>query len=227
MNIGKAFTYVFDDPQWLQKTLFGALFQLLSIVLVGIPFILGYNVEIVRNVHRGDASPLPEWTNLGDKFSEGLKLLVVYVVWALPFILLYCCQMATSIGLTGVMGGSSNSDSAGAIGAVAIIISLALNCVMGLYGIFLAVMIPAITAQFVRTGEIGAGIRFGEVIGILRRIPGPVIIVALLGIVTGFITQLGVIACFIGLFFTAAYAGFVNSHLVGQLWQELDRAPTA
>ncbi|GIW08921.1 MAG: hypothetical protein KatS3mg060_3726 [Dehalococcoidia bacterium] len=224
MNIGKAFSYVFEDPQWLQKVLFGALFQLLSIVLIGIPFVLGYNVELVRNVHRGDANPLPEWSNLGEKFSEGLKLLVVYIVWALPFIVLYCCQIVLTAGLSGVAGGG-NRQTADAIGGVVAIASLALSCLMGLYGIFLAIIRPAIVVQYVRTGEIGAGFRFGEVLGIVRRIPGPVIITALLGIVTGFIAQIGVIACLIGVFFTAAYAYYVNGHLEGQVWQELDRAP--
>jgi hypothetical protein len=226
VNIGKAFSYVFEDPQWLQKVLFGALFQLLSLVLIGIPFALGYNVEIIRNVHRGDANPLPEWTNLGDKFSEGLKLLVVFIVWALPIIALYCCQIALSVVLSGVAGGG-NRQTADTLGWVVSIASLAFSCLIGLYGILLWILRPAIVVQYVRTGEVGAGLRFGEVLGILRRIPGPVIITALLGIVTSLIAQLGAIACFVGVFVTAAYAYFVNSHLEGQVWQELDRAPAA
>ncbi|MCS6802567.1 MAG: DUF4013 domain-containing protein [Chloroflexota bacterium] len=224
MNIGKAFSYVFEDPQWLQKVLVGALFQLLSLVLIGIPFVLGYNVEIIRNVHRGNPNPLPEWTNLGEKFTEGLKLFVVFVVWALPLIVLYCCQIVVSFGVTGVAGGGGR-QAADALGALAGVISLAFSCLMGLYALFLFIMRPAIVVQYVRTSEIGAALRFGDVFGILRRIPAPVVITALLGIVTGIIAYLGVIACFIGIFVTFAYAYYVNGHLEGQVWQELERAP--
>ena len=225
MDIGKAFSYVFEDPQWLQKVLFGALFQLLSLVLIGIPFLLGYNVEIVRNVHRGEANPLPEWSNLGEKFSEGLKLFVVYLVWALPIIVLYCCQIALSFGMGAAGGG--NRQTADLLAAIIGFGSLALSCLIGIYALLFAFLRPAIVVQYVRTGEIGAGLRFGEVFGIVRRVPGPVIITALLGIVTGLIAQLGFIALCIGIFVTAAYAYYVNGHLEGQVWQELDRAPAA
>jgi hypothetical protein len=206
--------------------LFGALFLLLSMILIGIPFLLGYTLEIARNVHRGDPYPLPEWSNLGEKFVDGLKLIIVYLVWAIPIILLYCCQIALTIGLSAALGGG-NRQAADAAGALLTIVTLGLNCLMGLYAIFVALVRPAIVVQYLRTGEIGAGFRFGEVLGIVRRIPGPVILTALLGIVAGFIGQLGALACFIGVFFTFAYAYFVTAHLEGQVWIELDRAPAA
>lgn len=224
MNIGKAFSYVFEDQRWLQKVLFGALFLLLSIILIGFPFLLGYTLEIARNVHRGDPNPLPEWSNLGEKFVDGLKLVVVYVVWALPIILLYCCQIALTIGASAALGGG-NRQAADAAAALLTLVTLVFNCLMGLYAIFVTLVRPAIVVQYLRTGEIGAGVRFGEVLGIVRRVPGPVILTALLGIVVGFIGQLGAIACIVGVFFTFAYAYFVTAHLEGQVWSELDRAP--
>ena len=43
-DFGKPFTYVFDDPRWLNKILIGGLFYLAGFFLIGWFFILGYVV---------------------------------------------------------------------------------------------------------------------------------------------------------------------------------------
>jgi hypothetical protein len=49
-NLGEAFTYVFSDRDWPVKFLVGILFLFLSIIVVGIPFVTGYFLEIIRRV---------------------------------------------------------------------------------------------------------------------------------------------------------------------------------
>src|SRR5437870_5119108 len=73
-DFAKPFTYVFDDPRWLQKILIGGLFYLAGVVLVGWFFILGYVAQVTRNVIAGMTHPLPEWDDLGSFFSEGLRI---------------------------------------------------------------------------------------------------------------------------------------------------------
>ncbi len=96
MNIGKSFTYIFDDPRWLNKILIGTLVliisSLLSTILIGILgyfIIMGYALEVLRNVRRGDRYPLPEWKDRwGEWLVLGVKLTVALLVWALPAILI-------------------------------------------------------------------------------------------------------------------------------------------
>lgn len=228
MNIGKAFSYVFEDPQWVTKILFGALFSLLSLVLVGIPFLLGYSVQIVRNVRRGDANPLPEWSNLGALFTDGLKLFVVIFVYALPIIILSCCTQLIQVIGSGTASGSGNSDASSALVAVAVAISLAFWCLQIIYSIIYYIVIPVIVIRYAQSGNIGEALQFGRVWSFAQAVMGPLLIVFLLGIVTSFIGSLGAIVCFIGVFATSAYQLFVNSHLYGQLWQQHDmRAPNS
>jgi len=47
MEYGKAFTFAFDDEEWVMKIILGGVFALLSPVLVGIPFVLGYMLDFV------------------------------------------------------------------------------------------------------------------------------------------------------------------------------------
>ena len=80
VDFGRAFTSVTEDPDWIKKVLIGGAFVLLSSILVGIPFVLGYVGRTLRNVVAGAARPLPEWDDLGGIFSEGLRLAAVYLV---------------------------------------------------------------------------------------------------------------------------------------------------
>src|SRR5688572_3600757 len=83
-DFGKPFTYVFDDPRWLQKILIGGLFYLASFLLVGWFFILGYLARVVRNIIADVTLPLPEWEDLGGFFNEGVRLFGISLIYCLP-----------------------------------------------------------------------------------------------------------------------------------------------
>ena len=77
MNYTRAFSFMFEDKNWVVKIFVGAIFNLLSLILVGIPFILGYLLELAKNSSEGKEIPLPEWDKLGDKFTRGLIYLII------------------------------------------------------------------------------------------------------------------------------------------------------
>ncbi|PWH20913.1 MAG: hypothetical protein DDG58_00470, partial [Ardenticatenia bacterium] len=84
MDIGIAFSYMFQDRDWLKKILIGGVISLIPIVNFAA---LGYVVQLVRNVRDGQDLPLPEWDQFGEYFVSGLYLFLVYVVYAIPIIL--------------------------------------------------------------------------------------------------------------------------------------------
>jgi len=88
INYTKAFSFMFEDKSWAVKILLGAIFNLLTLVLVGIPFILGYLLELAKNSSEGKEIPLPEWDNLGDKFTRGLVYLIIVIIYSIPGIIL-------------------------------------------------------------------------------------------------------------------------------------------
>jgi len=102
VDFGRAFTSVTEDPDWIKKILIGGAFMLLSSVLVGVPFVLGYFSQTLRNVVAGAARPLPEWDDLGGIFSEGLRLTAVYLVYVL------------AVGVVRAWGGAAAPRSRGA-----------------------------------------------------------------------------------------------------------------
>ncbi len=208
MDVGKSFSFVFEDEKWLSKVLIGGLFSLASVVLVGIPFVMGYFVETVRNVIEGKEKPLPEWDDLGEKFKKGLILTVIFLVWAIPIWILVCFQAVVSA----IVG---NSSSAGAFLAAISCITSVLSIV---WGIVIALFEPAIVTRFALHPEFSSGFAFSELWRFTVDNIGNVIIAVLLSIVASFLGSLGVILCGVGVFLTYFWAYLVMAHLFGQVY---------
>lgn len=212
MNYGRAFTYLTDDPQWLQK--FGIAALLMVVPILGWIVVLGYVLEVTRHIINGEPDMLPDWSNFGDFIAKGFQAFVIAFVYALPVILISGCFRGVEVALN-----ATNNDQLQALASVFAIVSLCVSCFSILYDIALGLILPAAMGNFAATGQIAAGFRFNEVFGLFRSAPGPYIIVFLLGIVTYIIGLLGVFGCGIGILITFAYASTVNAHLWGQAYK--------
>lgn len=206
MDFGKAFTYVFEDPDWIKKVLLAAVFSLIPIV--GSFVSLGWAMEVGQHVIRQDAQVLPE-VDFGRHLGFGFKVFLIYLVYAIPLIIFY----VPIIVLTTMAGQSDTIDT------VITIAGLCCGGLMLLYGLLLLVVLPAAMGNYLATDLMGAAFRFGEVFGLLRAAPGAYLMVLLGGLVAGFIGSLGSIACLIGVLATAAYASAVMGHLYGQAYR--------
>ncbi|MGQ9503240.1 MAG: DUF4013 domain-containing protein [Anaerolineae bacterium] len=212
MDVGSSFTYMFQDRDWLKKILIGGVITLIPIVNFAA---LGYVVQVVRNVRDGQDLPLPEWDQFGEYFVSGLYLFLVYLVYALPVIVLACLQVAGSVTL-----GVSDSSGGNAQGLVSLyaIASTCLSCLMGLWGLFLGVISPALFVRFAETGSFGATLGLGGWLTVIRANLGNYLIVMILSwLVLSFLAPLGTIACVVGIIFTQFWAYLVSGHLFGQL----------
>jgi len=210
MDFAKAFTYVFEDRDWLRKLLLPAV--LLIIPILGIIVVMGWLLNITRRVIRGEPNPLID-LEFGRDIADGLKAFVVTFVYSIPSIILSIPSSATSWMRT--YGGNDPTQNWAMV--------LLLVCCSGLsllYGLFLAVALPAALGNEAATDNLSAGFRFSEVIRLVRSAPGAYLMVLLGVIISGILGSLGVILCVIGVFFTLAYAMAVNGHLYGQAYRE-------
>lgn len=82
MDIARSFSYMFKDSSWFFKVFLGGIFLILSAVVAGLPFILGYEIEHIRGVAEQKEAILPEWKNMRKLFKEGLIVLCVALVYA-------------------------------------------------------------------------------------------------------------------------------------------------
>jgi hypothetical protein len=215
MDIGKAFAFVFDDDQWITKILIAAGILLLGLLfswVLLIPLILafailsGYMVEITRRVIRGELKQLPEWEDWGALIADGLKVLVIGVVYALPAIIISLCL--------GIPGGIL-SERGEALGSL---FSVAASCLNVLWAIVLSLLLPAAIAFFAAEGDMSAAFRFGEVIGFVRNNLGTYLVTLVMSWVASIIGSLGSVVCGVGALVTIPYSYMVMGHLYGQAY---------
>jgi hypothetical protein len=207
MDIGKSFTFVFEDKDWVVKILIAAGIFLAGLVVGGlffwiilIPTILafalpgGYALQITRRVIAGRADLLPEWDNWGELFMEGVKLLVIMFVYYLP-------QIVISV-ILGPIAGALGDQAQG----LSVLLSLCLSCFNLLW--------------FVVNGELKAAFRFGEIVAFVRDHFTTYLITAVMSWVAGIIGILGTVVCGVGALVTLPYAWMVTGHLYGQAYLE-------
>ena len=215
MDVGKAFTFVFEDKDWIKKVLIAA-----GILLVGIffswvlliPLILasvllgGYVVEITRRVIRGDVDTLPQWDNWSALIVDGLKVVVIAIVYSLPLIIVSVC-LGIPIGIL--------SDNAQEISSLH---SALLSCISMLYAIAVTLVLPAAIGKFADTGDLGAAFRFGEVFSLVRNNFSTYLVTLVMSWVAGLIGSLGTLICGVGWLATYPYSLMVTGHLYGQAY---------
>jgi hypothetical protein len=207
MDIGKSLGFVFEDKKWVEKMLIGGLISLVPII--GAFWVMGYGVKLVRNVRNGDPEPLPEWENFGDLLSDGFKLFVIYFVWAIPLIISYFPTL-----LPAILAQDAGGDTSAALG----IVSACFGCLMTLYGLFYAVISPALMVKFADIGEISAGLDFKGILDFVKKNLGQIVLVVIVGIAVSLIAQLvGLILCLIGIVFTLFWARIVMAHMIAQI----------
>ena len=214
MDFGKAFSYPFEDSDWLKKVGVAALIVLIPII--GPLLIAGWGFEITRRVIKADPEPLSDWSEFGEILGSGFKVAVVWFAYMLPVILLQACiQLAAFGGMD-----STNDDT---VLTLLSFVIFCISCLVFIYSLIMAFIVPAALGNMAAKNDLKAAFQFGEVWGLVRAQPGAYVMVLLGGMVAGFVGSLGIVACFIGVFFTAAYATTINAHLRGQAY--LQAAP--
>lgn len=213
MDFGKAFSYQFEDQDWIKKILIAAVVPLIPII--GSLITAGWGIEITKRVIHREPLPLADWNDFGGYLGKGFKMLIIGLVYALPLIIIGICPtVLLSVPY------SSNGGSNDMLMYVAYAATACFGLIAILYGILLAFMIPAATARFAETDQLGAAFKFREIFALVKAAPMAYLMVILGTILSSFIASLGSIACGVGLLATTAYATSINAHLQGQAYLE-------
>ncbi len=234
-NLRKVFTFPFRDPKWLEKALIGSLLLLVGFLFLPIFLIYGYFVALMRLAIEGGELTLPEWDAWEKKFTDGIKLFIVGLIYTLPFVFFfivgYSFFFASAIGteMIEIRGDPSSPfwmipSFLGTFG------SLALFGIGFILVLTAGVFMPVIMAHVIATDDISAAFRFGEWWEIFRaNLSGFVITYLLvLGLFTAlnFVSQILymtlVLCCILPILFIPAmlYIMVITSVLFGQAYHE-------
>ncbi len=211
-NIGEAFTFAFRDPNWLAKFLVGAFFTLLSFVLIGIPVLYGYYIELLQRVRRGEEHPLPEWKDVGVKFISGIKYLVTLWIYYFP-LLLVAIPVFLLLFISSVQG-THLFDVMGRAVTAGVLIFVVLP-----YSLFVLVLTPLIAVEYSMNERVGEGIDIGRVIRLFGKHWQDSLLVVLITLGMDLAASLGLVLLLIGILFTSFYVSLIKFHLYGQMGQ--------
>lgn len=214
MEIGKTFSFVTEDEQWITKVLIGGLIPLIPIV--GTFAVQGYSYRVAQNVARGNPRPLPAWGEFGDLLKTGFMAFVIQFVYLLPVAIIYAIFAFLTVAAAAVSGESSEGGAA--------FVGLLSLCFLPL--ILIAAIVCSFAAlaaimRYLATGSFGEAFKFGEALAILRNNIGVFLMILVVGIIAGIIAGLGAIACGVGVLFTGFYAQCMIGHAVGQAMQRI------
>ncbi len=205
MDIGKAFTYVFDDEEWITKVLIGGIVAAIPILnLVAV----GYGLRVLRNTAHGEERPLPKWDDWGGDFVRGLMIALAGIIYALPAILL---------GILGTIVSVITSNSYGDPSGVGVICLVGIQCLGVLWGILVALWLPAATIHYTESEDFGAFFHLAEIWTLISNNLSAYGMAILTTIIASIIGGLGLIVCIIGMIFTSFYGTLVTMHAYGQV----------
>jgi len=152
--LGDAFAYTRDGVygnvnRWLKL--------ILSIICLGLPF-NGYVMRIYRGVPSA-----PEVDNWGTLFVDGLKLLIVGIVYAIPIMVLWVLLYGSMI-LALFSGGPDDP----AVAAFAP--NLILMILMYILEIIVGIIMPVASIRFARTGSFSEAFNFNAILETIGKI---------------------------------------------------------
>jgi hypothetical protein len=141
-------------------------------IILALP-LLGYTVRI----YRGE-TPAPEVNNWGSLFSDGLKLFIILLIYAIPVIIVGVVVLGSAIGTILLSMTQSVTDPNAMMGLIgAVIFGIVILAIVA----FIIWLIEATAVvRFSRTNSIGEAFNFGEIFSRIGKIGVGSYIVALI-----------------------------------------------
>ena len=232
MDIGKSFSYPFEDKQWVSKMGLGAVISLVPILNFAMT---GYMIQIVRNLMDGAPEPLPNWDDLGKKFKDGVMLVLAGLVYALPVILLSCLPLGVLTIPAALSGSGDTQGIADALTGVGSVLMVGMSCLFVVYGLVLSVIFPAIYVNYAKEGTFASCFQLREVFNIISKNAGAfftawgmslvagLVVGVISSIVTGVLGWIPCVGWIIAIVITlgvTVYMMMIYAHLFGQFGRQ-------
>ena len=224
--IGDAIRYPSQD--WTKVLILGV-FTILNIIIIGILFVPGYLLRVLKATLAG-SDELPEFGDWGDMIIDSLKVIIVYIgYFIIPIIIGIIAQYVFMASYSSTIESSMMTTGAvpnfGAIFGPFMAI-YAIEFILGI--IFGAVFLMAIANMAYYDGDIGAAFRFSEILDLMKSVGYAnyiiwIIVMAIAGVVIyvislitmviliGFILAPLVIAPYAAMFFARSLGLLVTS----------------
>jgi hypothetical protein len=225
MDFTRSFRYVFDDKDWLSKVGLGLVIGIVPILNFAL---IGYQVQIIRNVRDHEAVELPTWDDLGKKFVDGLIIALANFLYILPIFLVVCLPLAFIFVPVLV---AQDQNSMNVFIASSLVIASCLLCLAIIYAVAFSIFSPVILILYAKEGTFTSCFKVREIVQTVVRHAGPFFTIWLVNIgvnlgaslaigivsgVFGWIPLIGQLLVLVLSIAGPAYVFYFSSHLYGQ-----------
>ena len=202
------FTYFFQSRDWLRKFVIASL---LTYTLVGATPVLGWMIEIVRRVSRGEEPEVPELSDWKNFWKLGGQFAGVNMLWLLPVFLAVILLYLPLVFAHSVRPGAMLAVFGGTLACVLIFLLV--------YSIVYAFLFPAMQVLLAETGSIRQSadpLRLGKTAR--AHFTGYLVVYLIVGLgLFNAMLAVAALTAFLLLPPLLVYAGLVSAHYAGQL----------
>jgi uncharacterized protein DUF4013 len=196
-RIADAFVWPFHDPEWVGKVLLMGL--ILIIPIIGPINGIGWMLASLDRLRAGEERLPP--ANF-DHIGRGLRLFVVYLVYYLAVAVVASVIYVPAVLILASQGHGNANPALVTLGVGLLLVSYSF---LTLASLAVGFATPSIVLAFDQ-GGIGSGLNVKSVVRFATRSLINTLIAGLMLIAAGIVGGLGVIVCFVGVYFTQAYA---------------------
>ena len=196
-RIADAFVWPFRDPDWLGKI--AVIGLILIIPIVGGINGLGWMLASLERLRAGEERLPP---GNFDYLGRGVQLFVVLLVYYLAIVVMGAVLYVPALIILSLQGHDHPNALLVIAGLALLLLTVSVVTLASLAVLF---AMPAVVLAVDR-GGIAAGLQVGHVVSRIRVSLINTLIAGLMLIAAGLVGQLGGIVCFVGVFFTSAYA---------------------
>ncbi len=206
MDYGGAFVYMFSSKDWIKKFVLGVAMSLIP--ALGQMVLMGYALDVLRNLNQGQEDPLPDWT--GDDFARwlgrGMGLSVSMLTYFLPVIIVVTALNFCSTIVLGTIGGNSDALE-GIMGLCVCCLGVILYFVVGLGALVVYV-------RYAATDKLDVGMDYVKTFQLVSANIAPLLIIIVMmfvlliaSIIVGALT-LGILYLALPMYFSLVMAYF-------------------
>lgn len=214
LKLGRAFKWMFASPNWFNNLLWVFICTLLGSVLIGSFVLVGYQMEIIQRRSRGGANEPCDFdpNRFVDYLIRGLIPVAVYMVVGIAV----SSVMALLILIwTGGFSALVGSEPEGAM--ILLLLGPVFVLIFAQVAAILFVAMPlAIRAGL--TNDLGEGFKLNWALETAKLMWPHMLLCLLYVIVCSFMSMLGILFCFVGIFVTNAWLQLAMADLGAQMY---------
>jgi len=209
----------YPSSDWVKVLILGIII-IASVLIVPILLVYGYMFRIIKSTLAG-LDELPEFDEIGEMFVDGLKILVVAIVYAIPVYII--------AAIVGLLMGSSMTATTTTLDPTMIWALLIGNIIFVIVSLIIGLVeIIAIANMAYYNGELGAAFRFSEILNHIARIGWGkyivtyivIAVVAIIGFLIGMLTLFILIGIILIPLVIAPYIAMFGARAIALLFAE-------